>query len=48
MIRPDSYLTVDCEQPILEGRTWRDVASHAVRLEGALDECTGRMREIRN
>jgi len=47
VVRPSSYLTVDCKQPVIDGKKWRDIATHAVRLEESVAECTGRMKEIR-
>lgn len=43
----DPRLTVDCDMPELNGDTWRDVAVLAVEREGALKECSGRMKAIR-
>jgi hypothetical protein len=46
-VRPDSYLTVDCKMHYLDGNTWEDIAIHGIELEKNIEECTSRMRKIR-
>lgn len=43
----DPRLTADCERPVLDGETWRDVGMLAIEQDAALQKCTDRMRAIR-
>lgn len=43
----DPRLTKDCDIPMLQGDTWRDLAEAYVERGNALLECTDRMRAIR-
>lgn len=44
---PNPALTVDCDYPVIEGETWRDLAQAYERRGEALQECTRRMRALR-
>lgn len=41
------HLTRDCDYPVIEGETWRDLALAYERRGEALKECTDRMRAVR-
>ena len=45
--KPDSALTRDCDHPEMMGDKWRDLGEAYVLRGEALDECTARMRAIR-
>lgn len=46
-LRPDAELTRDCERPPIGGRTYRELGKLAVAQDRALEECTARMRALR-
>jgi hypothetical protein len=46
--KPNPALTRDCDYPVIEGETWRDLAQAYERRGEALRECSARMRAIRN
>ncbi len=44
----DAALTVACDKALLEGKTWRDLATAFVRRGAAIDDCNARLKLIRN
>lgn len=43
----DPYIVRDCDNPELEGNTYRDVVTLAVKRGEALEDCTARMQALR-
>ena len=47
LVKPSPALTIDCQYPMIEGKTWGDLAIAYEKRGAALKECTDRMRAIR-
>lgn len=45
--KPSAALTRDCDSPTHEVKVWDDVAILALKRGAALEECTGRMKALR-
>jgi hypothetical protein len=43
----DPALTIACDKPLIEGRTWRDLAAAFVKRGEAIDNCNRRLKVIR-
>jgi len=43
----DPALTIACDKPLIEGRTWRDLATSYVKRGQAIDNCNRRLKAIR-
>jgi hypothetical protein len=48
MVPVDPILARDCDKPQMQGDLWIDMAEAYVLRGEALDECTARMRALRN
>ena len=46
-VRPPEPLLAPCERPEWDGKTYRDLIDHALRLRGALDDCADRVDALR-
>lgn len=46
-VTPPEPLLQPCERPTWEGRTYRDLVEHALRLRGALADCADRVDALR-
>ena len=46
-IRPPAELLAPCERPAWQGRTYRDLVEHAIRLREALEACDDQVAAIR-
>lgn len=46
-VKPDPGMTLDCDYPVLQGDTYRDLAVAYDQRGKALKNCTDRMRAIR-
>jgi len=46
-VKPSPLLTQDCDYPVLEGKTYRDVVKLADKRGESLKECTARMKALR-
>lgn len=44
---PSPALTRDCLCPLFEGETWRDLSEAYLQCKAIAEDCTDRMRKIR-